>query len=98
MLAGEYCAIEPLEVFATLGLSHLNNCLQGPGVRTNSTGSMSHARGEARPRRRVGSLVARTGFLTLLFESGERMTILSNVVRAILVFLNRIISAGFDNL
>lgn len=98
LLAGEYCAIEPLEVFATLGLYHLNNCLQGPGVRTNSTGYMSHARGEAQPRRRVGSLVARTGFLTLLFESGERMTILSNVVRAILVFLNRIISAGFDNL
>ena len=47
LLAGKYCAIDPLEVFAALGLSHLNNGLQGPGVRTNSTGYVSHARGEA---------------------------------------------------
>lgn len=98
LLAGKYCAIDPLEVFATLGLSHLNNCLQGPGEHTNSTGYVSHARAEARPRRRVGSIVARTGFLSLLFESSKWMTILSNVVRVVLVFLNMIISAGFTNL
>lgn len=93
-----YFAIDSLEVFVTLGLSHLNNCLQGPGECTNSTGYVSHAQGDTGPQKRLVSIVVRTGFLALLFESGKRMRIVSKLVRAILVFPNTIISSGFNNL
>jgi hypothetical protein len=58
-------------------------------------GYVSHTLRDTWPQKRLVSIVVRTGFLALLFESGKRIRILSNLVRATFAFSKMIIAVGF---
>lgn len=59
-------------------------------------GYVSHALRDTWLQKRLVSTVVRTGLLALVFESGKRMRILSNLVRATFAFSKMIIATGFN--